>query len=501
MKCRISIRENRSKKDYYRMATNWCCQSSEPLSLDPDAPSSRPDIPAHLEPADLTGSDVASIQSATVPLLEPRDSGYPNSASDRSGTDRSPMATNRAESTDGVHKQVSVERAGFLKKSKYLHGWRMGITLCVATAITVFMINLILTIWAISRYGLKGGGIGTIHEGSCKTTRRLSLWLHLIINVLSTLLLGASNFTMQCLASPTREEVDRAHRQNRWLDIGVPSIRNLNSISPHRKTLWWLLVISGVPLHLLYNSVVFSTVSFQMYNLYVGSPDLVSQKALNWSNAVETYGYEVLTLGNISTWQRLDNAACIRAYGQPYVSARGDIVAISTTMNSSALIEISRPTGPGSESYSWLCSSNPERHDVLCDVDYTLKNALSWALSDSSNSHSWPIQYCFSQPLSERCQVHFSIIIVGVVMVCNFLKALCMLLALRRQSLRPLVTLGDAIEEFLIKPDWTTRLACLSGKRDFSREPWGEAPSKWEREGHHWFSNLSPQRWLVCNIL
>ena len=483
------------------MATNWCCHSSEAMFFDPDAPSSRPDIPAHLEPADLTGSDVASIRSATVPLLEPRDSGDPNPASDRSGTDRSPMATNRAESTDGVHKQVSVERAGFLKKSKYLHGWRMGITLCVATAITVFMINLILTIWAISRYGLKGGGIGTIHEGSCKTTRRLSLWLHLIINVLSTLLLGASNFTMQCLASPTREEVDRAHRQNRWLDIGVPSIRNLNSISPHRKTLWWLLVISGVPLHLLYNSVVFSTISVQMYNVYVGSPDLVSQKALNWSNAVETYGNEVVILGNISTWQRLDNAACIRAYGQPYVSARGDIVAISSTMNGSALIEISEPQGLGSDMYIWLCSSNPAFDDKACDVDHTLKNALSWALSDDSSSDSWPIQLCLSQPVSERCQVHFSIIIVGVVMVCNFLKALCMLLALRRQRLRPLVTLGDAIEEFLSKPDRTTRLRCLSGKKSFIRGRWRDAPPNWEIKDHHWFSNLSMQRWLVCNIL
>ena len=164
--------------------------------FDPDAPSNRPDIPAHLEPADLTGSDVASIRSATVPLLEPRDLGDPDTASDRSGTDHSPMTTNQAESMDGVHKQVPVERASLLKKTGYLHGWRMGITLCATTASTVFMINLILTVWALSRYGLKKGGIGTIQEGSCKMTRRLSLWLHLIINILSTLLLGASNYTI-----------------------------------------------------------------------------------------------------------------------------------------------------------------------------------------------------------------------------------------------------------------------------------------------------------------
>ena len=132
------------------MATNRCCQSSGPLVFDPDAPSSRPGIPAHLEPADSTGSEVASIRSATVPLLESRDSGDPDPTSDRSGADR-------VTAQDGVHKQVSVKRASYLKKSEYLHGWRMGITLCVATATTVFLINLILTIWAFSRVRLKQG--------------------------------------------------------------------------------------------------------------------------------------------------------------------------------------------------------------------------------------------------------------------------------------------------------------------------------------------------------
>lgn len=476
------------------MATNWYDQSSRPLLFDPDAASSRPDTPAHLEPADLTGSDLTSIRSATVPLLKPRDLGDPDLTSNRSGME------------DGAPKQVSVPRASFLRKSQYLHGWRMGITLSVATAITVFLINLILTIWAYSRYGLKRGGIGTIQEGSCETTRRLSLWLHLVINVLSTLLLSASNYTMQCLVSPTREEVDRAHSQNRWLDIGVPSIRNLTRISFHRRVLWWLLVISGVPLHLLYNSVVFTTISFQMYSVYVGSPDLVGQKALNWSGAVETYGNEVLPPGylrNISNWQQLDNAACIKAYGQPYVSARGDIVAISSFVNGSALIEISDTQDLTSDSYVWLCSSsiNPEYDDQPCDVDHTLGNASNWTLSDDSSPYSWPIQYCLSQPVSERCQVHFSIIIMGVVMVCNSFKALCMFLALRRQSSRPLVTLGDAIEEFLVNPDRTTRLVCLSDKKDFIRGRWRNASSKWERKDHYWFSNLSIQRWLVCNAL
>lgn len=100
----------------------------------------------------------------------------------------------------------------------------MGITLCAATASSVLTINVVLTVFASIKYGLHDG-FGTLQECNCHTTKDLSLWLHLAINVLSTLLLGASNYCMQCLTSPTREEIDKAHGQHVWLDFGVPSVR------------------------------------------------------------------------------------------------------------------------------------------------------------------------------------------------------------------------------------------------------------------------------------
>ena len=84
----------------------------------------------------------------------------------------------------------------------------MGIALCALTAATVLIVNVMLTIIASVKYGLHAG-FGTLLDGNCRTTRNLNLWLHLAINVLSTLLLGASNYCMQCLASPTREEIGK----------------------------------------------------------------------------------------------------------------------------------------------------------------------------------------------------------------------------------------------------------------------------------------------------
>lgn len=83
---------------------------------------------------------------------------------------------------------------------------------------------LALAIWT-SRFGYENG-IATIQKGTCSRTKTLDLWIHLVINVLGTLLLGASNYTMQCLSSPTREEIDKAHLRKIPLDIGVPSLGN-----------------------------------------------------------------------------------------------------------------------------------------------------------------------------------------------------------------------------------------------------------------------------------
>lgn len=135
-------------------------------------------------------------------------------------------------------------------RSKSYTGWRAGAVTCTFTAAVVLIVNTVLTIWATYTFHMQDG-IGTLLEGSCSTVRTWGLWLHLTINALSTLLLGASNYCMQYLTSPTREEIDKAHARRVWLDIGVQSVRNPRYISSIRMILWCLLGLSSVPLHLM----------------------------------------------------------------------------------------------------------------------------------------------------------------------------------------------------------------------------------------------------------
>lgn len=98
---------------------------------------------------------------------------------------------------------------------------------------------------------MSSDGILSLYSGSCDVVKRTDTIVHIIVNVLSTLLLGASNGCMQLLLAPTRAEIDRAHEKQIWLDIGVPSFRNLRHISGRRVCLWSLLALSSIPLHFL----------------------------------------------------------------------------------------------------------------------------------------------------------------------------------------------------------------------------------------------------------
>ena len=139
-------------------------------------------------------------------------------------------------------------------------GWHAGVLACATSVVVVLLINVSLTIYAATNPEYKmEGGVGMLYSGNCDKSRMIGLWLHLGINALSTLLLSGSNYTQQCLAAPTRSEIDSAHARRRWMDIGVPSIRNLFRIKLERALLWIAIGITSIPLHLLYVCLVVLT--------------------------------------------------------------------------------------------------------------------------------------------------------------------------------------------------------------------------------------------------
>lgn len=138
--------------------------------------------------------------------------------------------------------------------SSFPTGWRFGILSCALAASISFLVNLVITIVVVARYGVDSDGQLQLYEGNCKIVERSNTAAHIYINLMGTILLGSSSYAMQCLSSATRKDVDKAHgaKKPRWLDVGVLSLSNLLYIDWKRVLLWVILGLSSLPLHLLY---------------------------------------------------------------------------------------------------------------------------------------------------------------------------------------------------------------------------------------------------------
>ena len=333
-----------------------------------------------------------------------------------------------------------------------LQGYHFGVLLCAVVAAVVLIINVILTIWTVVSSGIYDG-LGTLQDGSCKRTTSLTFWVHLAINVLSTLLLGASNYTMQCLSSPTRSEVDKAHSQGIWLDIGVPSIRNLRRLSTSRIVLWWLLAISSIPLHLLYNSAVFSTLSTQQFSVFLVTSEFLDGASFNVSAAIsgtsgsstmqalqDTLQVDLQDYKTNHSFVKLESKECVDTYSAPIISTNSDLILISDYPDASNSL-----VWYGQDASSSLVNGAPWSvfcYLKLCDATQAVINpeSLSFYTSeiygfpqynvDGTTSGLLSIDYCLSKRVREHCKLQFSLTIMIVVIVCNIIKTICMTIIL-----------------------------------------------------------------------
>ncbi|KAI5836888.1 hypothetical protein DFP73DRAFT_488070 [Morchella snyderi] len=373
-------------------------------------------------------------------------------------------------------------------------GWRTGCTYCAITSTVVFLANSILTIWASKRPSDEPG-IGILYKGSCNTTKNLSLLAHLIINVLSTLMLSASNYTMQCLSAPTRAEVDRAHARKKWLDIGVPSVRNLTKISFTRICLWSLLAMSSIPLHFMYNSAIFATTSTYLYH----------QRLMSEGRLTSDY--------TSSPYEKLTNTECIRKYGQQFMADRRDVILVVPGDGEEPDYNTHGINNGYGEPFAWVCSSfnrdlytsYESRKLPPCDVNEYINQADSWIMNGST------VQYCLSERMEEKCSLQFSMHIMIAVIICNAVKSICMFYTVCKSKENPLVTVGDAVSSFLESPDKTTAGMCIVSKKDIKKGIWkhtsdGTTHGKWNMQlwkpcKHFWLSAASIGRWFICNAL
>ncbi|KAH7348020.1 hypothetical protein BKA66DRAFT_309730 [Pyrenochaeta sp. MPI-SDFR-AT-0127] len=419
-------------------------------------------------------------------------------------------------------------------------GWRFGVLSFAISATIVFLLNLIATIWGSTTTNI---GKGIILQGDCVRVKRLNTALHVLINILSTILLSGSNYCMQTLSAPTRNEVDKAHDSTpaTWLDIGVPGVRNIKYIGRQRKILWFLLGLSSLPLHLLYNSAVFASISSNDYHVYSVSQSFVEDaECLNCTGVMVVTSTSNTSLPETLTslWkkaraghlERLSPAECINQYAQIINSNRRNVLLVANDTNfpppeknrrfggsraywmNSFSADSAQGTQMAADAYGWICSGPSSKLSAYCsdEVDAIKRAPEDWQVGDYCNRNSvhscdysyFPVEYCLSERAEQKCRLHFEPTIAIIITVLNFLKACLMFYVAFKIQEQPLMNMGDAVASFLEKKDLTTKNMCLSTLTDFQKNRgYAAGPRQWNNKQYRWKGVTSRRRRFVILIM
>lgn len=375
--------------------------------------------------------------------------------------------------------------------------WRVGARVAVGGVFITLIFNVALAI-AIPK--LKGGANGTfsVYVGDCNKTKTINTWIHLVINLFSTLLLCGSNYCMQCLSAPTRADVDKAHANGKWLDIGVPSVRNLRAIGFKKSITWWALGLSSVPLHLMYNSIFFASISAYSYTAFAVSKGFPAGAPYD----EKSWGYYFDGDYESATFENLTNVECIAAYSNEFITNRRDVfLVMDSQSDDSVYVTVEGGGAPDDtefDPYFWIC---PE------DVDLCRRQAPT-ILEKVKNGGDWQpgiypenVKYCLSETMPETCSLYFNQTLTIVIIVCNVGKLIAMgFVALWLRSSEPLlITIGDAIHSFTARHDPHTTGMCLLPRGKFLRPGEFSQPVTFRRRRRRW--GEAPSLALWCTVL
>lgn len=381
---------------------------------------------------------------------------------------------------------------------------------------------------------------GLLYSGSCQKTETFAMLSHIVINIFGTLLLGASNYTMQILASPSRDDINRAHRLGIPLSIGVQSLRNLKFVGYTRMTLWIALAIASIPLHLLYvvlqmssttpanafryNSTVFKTTRQSAYVVGVVTPNFQEGAPFDLQFTNEFTANAPIPTPEIWTSEfRGDNFSQKphafydllgeRGYELPRIRAKDEDVLLRLQRKAQSLELMNISSKECLEMYS---NSPPVnyRHVLTVSKSTTSNNSILWfdnLSSSNKSSKNWmyayqnvnayitppnvwilglyakhndsgwwlngyPISGCLVEHAEDPCLLRYNSSLLIIVLIANIVKLVAMSATIFQYRQPALVTVGDALASFLETPDCATYQMCLTGKDEFDAYIWTTGP-------------------------
>ncbi|KAF9062555.1 hypothetical protein BDP27DRAFT_1368777 [Rhodocollybia butyracea] len=227
-------------------------------------------------------------------------------------------------------------------RSRMPTGWHFGAWMAALEAGVVLLINLIILLFCAVK---TGGSIGVtqIFEGDCNTVDRVTLGIHLVINVLGTLLLSASNYSMHNLNYNSSFFSTISANDYNWYLAQGPEMQDLPK-----------------------NNWTFNWECASPKRVACSSPDAepASWNSLGPSGCLQTYACSGPDIEPFN-WELLNPSDCLQTYAMDFLSDRRDLVVVLgdytsnntfvNQLNSSMFPVASRGLSPGLTPFDWIC--------------------------------------------------------------------------------------------------------------------------------------------------
>ncbi|KKY39973.1 hypothetical protein UCDDA912_g00017 [Diaporthe ampelina] len=373
------------------------------------------------------------------------------------------------------------------KRRRLMTGWRLGVVLNALLAFVILVISFVCLVYAGTAIAILVGDMD-LFTGSCADVTSLDWRLHALINVLVVILIVGANYVFQVLSSPTRSEIAGAHEGKRWLEIGVPSLRNFRHIGKGRVVLASILLTVAVVTQVIYNSVIFTTQAGLSYNLIAVTESFLTGSTFSNgtdNNAGGLSRNELLALQSLASRNGLTNlttSECVDLFSGVFnTDFQNVLLVVNSSDSGNSLVETAQA--------GINLQSGNNMSTTISNAEIFFDGAL--------------VRYCLAQrseAAQETCTLQLNGILLVVVVGLNLVTLVLTAAILILRRFEPLVTLGDAISSFLRDPDPSTRKNCLLSKKNLrtGMGGWGFTDGKYwapERD-HFWFRSPSLPNWL-----
>lgn len=283
-----------------------------------------------------------------------------------------------------------------------------------------------------------------------------------------------------------------------------------------------LLILSS------YNSAVFAALSANQYTRVIVNPSFLETE--EWipnpdiGDGDNAIAFEMHTRAKNGSLEEVDDQQCVQNYGQQLQGRYGSVVIVVDAKDTDDYPFLARQLSirpgiplPGSseDRLGWMCGGE-DFDDPCTGPKFADRTARPWKFFEDRT-----VQKCLMLRTPEKCTVQLSKHLIIVIIACNFAKALIMAFIALRVKEFPILTVGDAIANFLEKEDkQTRRFVSVGGPKENDARtsvprmvaPPSEAealtkmPKDWsinylnqrEKRVERWRQVVSHTRWTLC---